>query len=60
MSRTTVDQYKNGFLFNGYDYQRQAWVINGVYEACNHPKEMWCGCFGRLNAGKPSLARKPQ
>ena len=52
MSRLSNDQYKNGVLFNGYDYQNQAWVQNGVYIACGHPETMQCHCFGTINAGE--------
>ena len=35
-----------------YDYENQAWVINGKYTACAHPDKMNCHCFGRLHAGE--------
>jgi hypothetical protein len=35
-----------------YDYKNQAWVKNGVYLRCGHPKEMNCGCYGRLHKGE--------
>ena len=37
-----------------YDYVNQAWIRNGVYEACGHPPEMDCQCYGRLHAGEPT------
>jgi hypothetical protein len=62
MSRTSQDEYRNGILFNGYDYTRQCWVVNGLYVGCGHTqpnpltgKPTPCDCYGRLNAGKPSL-----
>ena len=50
--RATLDEYKNGVLFNGYDYTKQTWVKNGKYIKCGHPKEMNCNCYGRKNEGK--------
>lgn len=35
-----------------YDYINQAWIIDGIYQACNHPEEMNCNCYGKLNKGK--------
>lgn len=35
-----------------YDYKHQAWVIDGVYSACNHPKDMNCNCYGTEHAGE--------
>ena len=36
-----------------YDYTNQAWIVNGVYQSCGHPKP--CTCFGTVHAGE-----KPQ
>lgn len=35
-----------------YDYQNQAWVINGRYTRCGHPDSMKCQCYGRLHEGE--------
>ena len=35
-----------------YDYERQAWVVNGCYERCGHPDSMACDCYGRKHAGE--------
>lgn len=37
-----------------YDYDRQAWVIDGLYVDCAHPEDMLCGCYGRAHAGEPA------
>jgi hypothetical protein len=58
MSRVSSDEYQNGRLINGYDYDRQAWVKDGRYVQCGHPSSMDCRCYGRVHAGelsKPSL-----
>jgi hypothetical protein len=42
-----------------YDYENQAWVIDGVYQSCNHPDAMDCQCYGKVHAGEefaPALA----
>jgi hypothetical protein len=33
-----------------YDYERQAWVVNGRYQDCCHPGDMKCRCYGRRHA----------
>lgn len=42
----------NGRLVNGFDYDRQAWVVNGRYIRCGHPETMACKCYGREHAGQ--------
>jgi hypothetical protein len=37
---------------NYFDYDKQAWVIGGVYQRCGHPETMRCDCYGRIHAGK--------
>lgn len=42
----------------GYDYQRQAWVINWKYYPCGHTGTKWpCDCYGRTHAGEPVRER---
>ena len=54
--RTSTDVFVNGRLYDGYDYDNQAWVEEGRYVACGHPGATNCGCYGRLHAGE--LTRK--
>ena len=35
-----------------YDYENQAWVINGKYTRCNHPEHMDCKCYGKVHEGE--------
>lgn len=35
-----------------YDYDNQAWIVNGKYQDCNHPESMDCGCYGKEHAGE--------
>jgi len=57
-SRESRDEYRNGTLFNGYDYTNQAWVLNGMYVPCGHPSTMNCNCYGTEHAGGLSIARE--
>ena len=50
--RTSSNEIINNKIFNGYDYENQAWVIKGKYQDCNHPESMNCNCYGRINKGK--------
>jgi hypothetical protein len=34
-----------------YDYQHQAWVVDGTYVDCGHRPEMHCRCYGRTHEG---------
>lgn len=43
-------------LLNGFDYENQAWVVDGRYVCCGHPANMNCGCFGRIHAGESPAA----
>ena len=52
MTRLSRDEYKEGRLWNGYDYEHQAWVREGKYIRCGHPDKMNCNCYGKLNEGK--------
>lgn len=37
-----------------FDYDKQAWIQNGVYLRCGHQDSMQCDCYGRLHAGEPA------
>lgn len=65
MTRTSNNLYNDamqGRLINGYDYKRQAWVIDGIYQDCGHPQRGevteigtifdGCDCYGRAHAGE--------
>lgn len=50
--RTSLDEIRNGKVFNGYDYTHQCWIVNGVVQRCGHPETMDCQCFGKNFAGE--------
>jgi len=52
MSRESNDLYIDGRLVSGYDYNNQAWVLDGRYVRCGHPESMDCRCYGREHAGE--------
>ncbi|MBT9166933.1 MAG: hypothetical protein DDT19_00257 [Syntrophomonadaceae bacterium] len=52
MTRTSNNEYQNGRLWYGYDYDKQVWVVDGKYDDCGHPEEMKCTCYGRLHKGE--------
>lgn len=43
---------KDGRLISGFDYEKQAWVEDGKYVRCGHPKDMKCNCYGRIHEGE--------
>ncbi|TAJ99893.1 MAG: hypothetical protein EPO39_16265 [Candidatus Manganitrophaceae bacterium] len=40
MTRTNRDEIKEGYVWNGYDYSLQVWIVNGVVRDCSHPQQM--------------------
>ncbi len=33
-----------------YDYEKQVWILDGIYQPCAHPESLECQCYGRLHA----------
>lgn len=52
LMRTSTNKYIGGRLVNGFDYENQFWVLDGIIRDCGHPREMDCGCKGRKMAGQ--------
>ncbi|MDY6856362.1 MAG: hypothetical protein SWO11_17015 [Thermodesulfobacteriota bacterium] len=46
------NEYRRNRLYNGYDYDNQAWVMDGKYVRCGHPEAMPCDCYGRMHEGE--------
>ncbi len=57
MTRTSDNYYIDGRLQDGYDYENQAWVRNGVYVRCGHADSVNCRCFGKLHEGEQARKR---
>ena len=34
-----------------FDYDNQAWIVNGRYQDCAHPPPADCECYGRTHKG---------
>jgi hypothetical protein len=54
----TATELRDAFAIpeNGFDYENQAWVVDGRYVSCGHPETMNCGCFGRIHVGESPAA----
>ncbi len=50
--RISTNKVVNNKLVNGYDYNKQAWVLNSRYIACGHPDTMNCNCYGKNHRGE--------
>jgi hypothetical protein len=40
MSRLSGDEIRHGRVWNGFDYELQVWVVNGIIQCCGHPDAM--------------------
>ena len=56
--RQSGDEYRDGRLYSGFDYDRQAWVEDGRYVRCGHPESMSCRCYGRAHEGEETEVQK--
>lgn len=50
--RTSNDERIDGRLMDGFDYEHQAWVVDGCYVRCGHPATMDCKCYGKEHEGE--------
>lgn len=40
MTRLSGDEWRDGHVWNGFDYALQVWVVEGVVQPCGHPPPM--------------------
>jgi hypothetical protein len=40
MTRLTGDEIRFGRVWNGFDYDLQVWVVDGIVHPCGHPDTM--------------------
>ena len=40
MTRLSGDQIRFGRVWNGFDYDLQVWVVDGIIQLCGHPHTM--------------------
>lgn len=64
MTRLSTNEIdKEGKIINGYDYDKQCWVVGGIIQDCGHPRKgeyapaigrAWggCNCYGRIHKGE--------
>ena len=46
-------------MTTAFDYENQAWIVDGRYVRCGHKDE--CGCYGKLHEGQtPAEAERAQ
>ena len=52
-----LEQHQATHVETQYDYDNQAWIVNGLYARCYHSATMGCDCYGRLHEGEkaPSI-----
>ncbi|HXH21866.1 MAG TPA: hypothetical protein VNN10_07535 [Dehalococcoidia bacterium] len=56
MTRLSSDELRDGHVFNGFDYNIQVWVVEGIIRSCGHPAWMRAGvpcCSAYRYAGQP-------
>jgi hypothetical protein len=54
--RISQDEHnEKGKLINGYDYEHQCWVKDGIIQRCGHPDPPGCWCYGKIHAGEKSI-----
>ena len=40
MTRLSGDEIRFGRVWNGFDYELQVWIANGIIQRCEHPQTM--------------------
>src|SRR5205823_13029245 len=51
MTRLSEDEIRHGRVWNGFDYELQVWVANGIIQCCGHsdtmpsPKKFCCNAY---------------
>jgi len=40
MTRISGDEIRHGRVWNGFDYELQVWVVDGIIQNCGHPVVM--------------------
>jgi hypothetical protein len=41
VTRLSGDERRDGYVWNGFDYALQVWVVEGVVQRCGHPATMF-------------------
>jgi hypothetical protein len=40
VTRWSADELRDGYVWNGFDYALQVWVVDGMIQRCGHPAAM--------------------
>lgn len=40
MTRLSDDECRDEYVWNGFDYALQVWVVDGIVQPCGHPTAM--------------------
>jgi hypothetical protein len=40
VTRLSGDELRDGYVWSGFDYALQVWVVEGVVQRCGHPPAM--------------------
>jgi hypothetical protein len=40
VTRLSGDELRDGYVWNGFDYALQVWIVEGVVQRCGHPPAM--------------------
>ena len=56
--RYSDNEYVDSKLLNGYDYDNQAWVVDGKYVRCGHPETMGRSQIAARRKGRESMSQE--
>ena len=61
MTRVSGDEWRDGHVWNGFDYALQVWVVEGVVQPCGHPPAMsrHAPCCAAASLGRPTNRSDP-
>jgi hypothetical protein len=61
VSRLSGDELRDGYVWNGFDYTLQVWVIDGVVQRCGHQAAMsrQAPCCAALALGGQRIDQVP-
>jgi hypothetical protein len=40
VTRLSEDEWRDGYVWKGFDYALQVWVVDGIVQRCGHPAAM--------------------
>jgi hypothetical protein len=58
VTRLSGDELRDGYVWNGFDYALQVWVVDGVAQRCGHPVAMPRGARAARHSAWPAAASR--